>query len=452
LAICLRYKLLVYLKHCFLGLAFPPGNGSLDPARLPSLRSELVHFLLASESTAPPKTANESDANGDARRTALGESTENGEDALLLRFPRLRYLLGLDTEAALKVLEAAFPETGPLGTGRFGRGFKGDWDEVPGLKDQGQSTETPSEERSPEMEERVSSNEEASTSSPERAGLRKAGSRLGRRLFKGVGSWRGGDSPGKAAPESTEGPVQTFAEETQELDGAYSRADSSGNGDALVQMVVDALMDICREAVRRGGSFSEEEESLQAREGAANQTDVSQMLRFCAQFIATGHARISSELLAWLIRQLCGAPSDPSTKSVTRPNGFPAKQNRQTEPSSSGLIEGLDAHLDAAQNQKETLIVALLKGALGLPKPSEGLEGFDTEGLLPVMEGLGFWEAAALLHAAHGRFSAALDSLLKDRSHAAQTFAFVNKYLGEEPSGGAHAGENQTPFSRVLRF
>jgi hypothetical protein len=408
-----------------------------------------VHFLLASESTAPPKTTSESDANGDAHKPALGESTKNGVDALPLRFPRLRYLLGLDTEAALKVLEAAFPETGPLGVGRFGRSFKGDLDEVSGLRDQGQGSETPSEERSPEMEERVSSNDEASTSSPGRAGLRKAGSRLGRRLFKGVGSWRGGDSPSKAAPGSTEGPVQTFAKETQELDGAYLKVHSSGDGDALVQKVVDALMDICREATRKGGSLSEEEKSLPARGGGANQTDVSRMLRFCARFIATGHARISSELLAWLIRQLCGAASDLPTKSVTRPNGFPAKPVRQLEQSSSGLNQGLDAQLDAVQNQKETLIVALLKGALGLPTPSEGLEGFDTEGLLPVMEGLGLWEAAALLHAARGRFSAALDSLLKDRGHAGQTFAFVNKYLGEGASGGAHAGENQTPFSQV---
>ncbi|XP_031383259.1 vacuolar protein sorting-associated protein 8 homolog [Punica granatum] len=81
-AVPLGYKMLVYLKYCFTGFAFPPGHGNLPGTRLPSLRAELVQFLLE-----------ESEA-----------STSSSDRPYL----NLYHLLELDTEATLEVLKCAF--------------------------------------------------------------------------------------------------------------------------------------------------------------------------------------------------------------------------------------------------------------------------------------------------------------------------------------------------------
>ncbi|CAK7348627.1 unnamed protein product [Dovyalis caffra] len=83
-AAALGYRMLVYLKYCFLGLAFPPGHGALPVTRLPSLRKELVQFLLESSVAPNPQAV--------SRGTYLN----------------LYYLLQLDTEATLDVLRCAF--------------------------------------------------------------------------------------------------------------------------------------------------------------------------------------------------------------------------------------------------------------------------------------------------------------------------------------------------------
>ncbi|KAI4319055.1 hypothetical protein MLD38_032703 [Melastoma candidum] len=82
----LGYRMLVYIKYCFSGLAFPPGRGTLPPARLPSLRAELVRFLLEKS---------------DASKAQSGQAYYN-----------LYYLLEVDAEATLDVLRYAFPTEG----------------------------------------------------------------------------------------------------------------------------------------------------------------------------------------------------------------------------------------------------------------------------------------------------------------------------------------------------
>ncbi|KAK4848694.1 hypothetical protein QYF36_016176 [Acer negundo] len=91
-AFCLlpQYRMLVYLKYCFQGLAFPPGHGTLPPPRSPSLRTELVQFLLE-ESDAP--------------NSQVASSLLSGRSYL-----NLYHLLGLDTDATLDVLRCAFVE------------------------------------------------------------------------------------------------------------------------------------------------------------------------------------------------------------------------------------------------------------------------------------------------------------------------------------------------------
>lgn len=84
----LGYRMLVYLKYCFSGLAFPPGHGSLPPARLPSLRMELIHLLLE-DSNAP---------------SSWGLTCLSSTKA----YKNLYHLLELDTEATLDVLKCAF--------------------------------------------------------------------------------------------------------------------------------------------------------------------------------------------------------------------------------------------------------------------------------------------------------------------------------------------------------
>ncbi|XP_009594307.1 uncharacterized protein [Nicotiana tomentosiformis] len=91
-ATTLGYKMLVYLKYCFQGLAFPPGRGTLPPTRVPSLKRELVQFLLE-EASSP-----------------------NSSTAMCLPYsgphPNLLSLLELDTEATLDVFRYAFVEGG----------------------------------------------------------------------------------------------------------------------------------------------------------------------------------------------------------------------------------------------------------------------------------------------------------------------------------------------------
>ncbi|KAF2315162.1 hypothetical protein GH714_038297 [Hevea brasiliensis] len=87
-AVALGYRTLVYLKYCFSGLAFPPGHGALPPTRLPSLRTELVQFLLENSSALNS-------------RVVLGLSSRG-------TYLNLYHLLELDTEATLDVLRLAF--------------------------------------------------------------------------------------------------------------------------------------------------------------------------------------------------------------------------------------------------------------------------------------------------------------------------------------------------------
>ncbi|MED6196098.1 hypothetical protein PIB30_044081 [Stylosanthes scabra] len=89
-AAALGYRMLVYLKYCFTGLAFPPGRGTIPPTRLQSLRKELVEFLLE-------------DSNA---------SKSKAKSNLVAKQPCLNVylLLELDTEATLDVLRCAFVE------------------------------------------------------------------------------------------------------------------------------------------------------------------------------------------------------------------------------------------------------------------------------------------------------------------------------------------------------
>ncbi|KAM3247330.1 vacuolar protein sorting-associated protein 8 [Capsicum annuum] len=89
-ATALGYKMLVYLKYCFQGLAFPPGRGTLPSTRVPSLKRELVQFLLEEASSPNSSTA-----------MCLPYGGPN---------PNLLSLLELDTEATLDVLRYAFVE------------------------------------------------------------------------------------------------------------------------------------------------------------------------------------------------------------------------------------------------------------------------------------------------------------------------------------------------------
>lgn len=83
----LGYRMLVYLKYCFTGLAFPPGQGNLQASRLPSLRTELLQFLLEVSDGQGQKSAS---------TLAFGGAYRN-----------LYYLLELDTEATLDVLKCS---------------------------------------------------------------------------------------------------------------------------------------------------------------------------------------------------------------------------------------------------------------------------------------------------------------------------------------------------------
>ncbi|CAA0827177.1 transducin family protein / WD-40 repeat family protein [Striga hermonthica] len=84
-ATSLGYRMLVYLKYCFQGLAFPPGRGNLSAARLPTLRKELLHFLLEDSSV--------------KNSWACSSLPSNVAHTNVL------HLLELDTEATLEVLK-----------------------------------------------------------------------------------------------------------------------------------------------------------------------------------------------------------------------------------------------------------------------------------------------------------------------------------------------------------
>ncbi|KAJ4978653.1 hypothetical protein NE237_009433 [Protea cynaroides] len=88
-AVAIGYRMLVYLKYCFSGLAFPPGHGTIFPTRLTSLRAELVQFLLE-------------DANASNSQVSTTIKLSTGS------CPNLYHLLLLDTEATLEVLSCAF--------------------------------------------------------------------------------------------------------------------------------------------------------------------------------------------------------------------------------------------------------------------------------------------------------------------------------------------------------
>ncbi|XP_077245678.1 transducin family protein / WD-40 repeat family protein [Tasmannia lanceolata] len=90
-AAAIGYRMLVYLKYCFLGLAFPPGHGTLPTSRLPLLRTELLQFLLEDS-------------------TALNSQVVINSKSSTRACPNICYLLWLDTEATLEVLRCAFLE------------------------------------------------------------------------------------------------------------------------------------------------------------------------------------------------------------------------------------------------------------------------------------------------------------------------------------------------------
>ncbi|XP_020574102.1 vacuolar protein sorting-associated protein 8 homolog isoform X2 [Phalaenopsis equestris] len=85
------YRMLVYLKYCFQGLAFPPGHGYLPPSRSPSIWKELLEFLLEDSKISLSQVSKK-----------LKSFSGN--------LPNLFYILYLDTEAALDVLQCAFNE------------------------------------------------------------------------------------------------------------------------------------------------------------------------------------------------------------------------------------------------------------------------------------------------------------------------------------------------------
>ncbi|KAG0472778.1 hypothetical protein HPP92_014635 [Vanilla planifolia] len=89
------YRLLVYLKYSFQGLAFPPGHGYLPLFRLPSVREELLNFLLE-----------------DSKESIL--QVPNSLKLSYKNFPNLCHILCLDTEATLDVLKCAFKDMEPI--------------------------------------------------------------------------------------------------------------------------------------------------------------------------------------------------------------------------------------------------------------------------------------------------------------------------------------------------
>ena len=81
------YKLLLYLRECFRGRRFPPGRGALPATRLPSLKAQLLCWLLSDD---------------------VSPSGDVSSSAPRLLYPRLRSLLRRDAPATLSVLREAF--------------------------------------------------------------------------------------------------------------------------------------------------------------------------------------------------------------------------------------------------------------------------------------------------------------------------------------------------------
>lgn len=85
------YRMLVYLKYCFQGFAFPPGHGIIPRSHLHSVRKELLQFLLE-------------ESKSDTSEVFKGFHTSCG------KCPNICYLLWMDTEATLEVLKCAFAQ------------------------------------------------------------------------------------------------------------------------------------------------------------------------------------------------------------------------------------------------------------------------------------------------------------------------------------------------------
>ncbi|KAL5199338.1 hypothetical protein ABZP36_020541 [Zizania latifolia] len=83
------YRMLVYLKYCFQGLAFPPGHGTIPQSRLYSVREELLQFLLEESKIFTTDVYK-------SFKYSCGKC------------PNICYLLWMDTEASLEVLKCAF--------------------------------------------------------------------------------------------------------------------------------------------------------------------------------------------------------------------------------------------------------------------------------------------------------------------------------------------------------
>ncbi|XP_044411244.1 uncharacterized protein [Triticum aestivum] len=85
------YRMLVYLKYCFQGLAFPPGHGTIPRAQLHAVRKELLQFMLE-------------DSKMLTSEVFKGFSSSSG------KCPNICYLLWMDTEATLEVVKCAFAQ------------------------------------------------------------------------------------------------------------------------------------------------------------------------------------------------------------------------------------------------------------------------------------------------------------------------------------------------------
>uniref|UniRef100_A0A453SZ63 Vacuolar protein sorting-associated protein 8 central domain-containing protein n=1 Tax=Aegilops tauschii subsp. strangulata TaxID=200361 RepID=A0A453SZ63_AEGTS len=85
------YRMLVYLKYCFQGLAFPPGHGIIPRAQLHSVREELLQFMLEESKIHTSEVF-------------------KGFSSSSRKCPNMCYLLWMDTEATLEVVKCAFAQ------------------------------------------------------------------------------------------------------------------------------------------------------------------------------------------------------------------------------------------------------------------------------------------------------------------------------------------------------
>ncbi|KAM3193759.1 hypothetical protein ACQJBY_070406 [Aegilops geniculata] len=84
------YKMLVYLKYCFQGFAFPPGHGIIPRAQLHSVRKELLQFMLEESKMHTSEVFKGFSSSG--------------------KCPNICYLLWMDTEATMEVVKCAFAQ------------------------------------------------------------------------------------------------------------------------------------------------------------------------------------------------------------------------------------------------------------------------------------------------------------------------------------------------------